>query len=210
MVIDFENVLGLDDQNTTGIGGFVWRITNRWRLDVEYFRVNRSATKTLTATIDWGDETFNIGTSIDATYNFYDTRVSAGYSFYKRSDKELGIGIGLHVAGIEASIQSAGGGVAEAGDVLAPLPVLNFYGSFGLTDEWALRLRADWLSLTYGEYSGDVRSMAIDVLYQPFRHVGFALGMRNLVVDLQVDDPDWRGAARTVFTGPTAVMTVSF
>ena len=68
----------------------------------------------------------------------------------------------------------------------------------------------DWLSLTYGNYTGDVRDMAIDMHYQPYRHVGFALGMRSLVLDLKIDNPDWTGRARTVFTGPAAVMTVSF
>jgi hypothetical protein len=210
VLVDFENALGLEERNLSGIVGFVWRMTDRWRLDIEYFGLNRSATKTLATQVDWGDQTFLIGTTVDATYNFYDTRVSAGYSFFKQRDKELGIGLGLHVAGIKASVQSTTGGVAEGGDVLAPLPVLNLYGSFALTDEWALRLRMDWLSLTYGDYTGDVRSMAIDVHYQPFRHVGFGLGMRNLVLDLTIDDPHWSGRVRMVYMGPTAVMTVSF
>jgi hypothetical protein len=136
-------------------------------------------------------------------------RISTGYSFFKRRDKELGVGIGLHVAGIKTSIQSAGIG-AESTDVLAPLPVLNLYGAFALTNEWAVRMRMDWLSLSYDEYSGDIRGTAIDVLYRSFRHVGFGVGLRTLIVDVEIDSSDWRGKARTAFSGPTAFMSVSF
>jgi len=209
VIVDFEDAFGLDERKLTTIGGFTWRMTERWRLEVEYFGLNRSATRTLATDVDWGNG-FTAGTTVDASFNFYDTRVSAGYSFFKRRDKELGIGLGLHVAGIKASVSDTTGGSAEAADVLAPLPVLNLYGLFALTDEWAVRMRMDWLSLTYGDYTGDIRNMAVDVLYQPFRHVGFGLGMRGLILDVKIEDPSWTGRARTAYTGPAAFMTVSF
>jgi len=210
-VVDFENAFGLEERKLVGIGGFTWRMAERWRLDVEYFLLNRSGTRTLENEITWNGVSFPVGATVDARYNFNDTRVSVGYSFFKRRDKELGVGLGLHVAGIKASVTDAsGGGTAEGSSVKAPLPVVNLYGLFALTDEWALRLRTDWLSLAYGDYSGDIRSAAIDVLYQPFRNVGFGMGMRTLVVDLTIDDPDWTGRVRTAYAGPAAFMTVSF
>jgi|SRR5262245_15909879 len=209
VVVDFEETLGLDERNLTGIGGFLWRISERWRLEVEYFKLDRNATRTLATDVTWGDQTFATGTTVNSKYDFYDVRVSAGYSFFKRRDKELGVGVGLHVAGIKTSLQAAGVG-AESSDVLAPLPVLNLYGAFALTNEWAVRVRMDWLSLSYDSYSGDIRSTAVDFLYQPFRNVGFAFGMRSLIVDVDIDTSDWRGNARTSFSGPTVVMTVSF
>ena len=207
--IDFESALGLEDRNVSGIGGFLWRMTERWRLEVEYFSLNRDASRTLATEVRWGDKVYPIGATVNSSYDFSDARVGVGYSFFKRRDKELGVGVGFHVAGIKASIESSGTG-AEAADVTAPLPVLSFYGAFALTNEWAVRMRADWLSLNYGAYSGDVRSIAMDVLYQPFRNVGFGLGTRSLVLDVEVDKSSWRGRARTAFTGPAAFMTVSF
>ncbi len=208
-VIDFEDALGLTDRSWGAIGGFLWRMTERWRLEVEYFQLNRSGSRTLGTQIEWGNQVFPIGATVNSSYDFSDARVGVGYSFFKRPDKELGVGVGLHVATIKTSIESAGIG-AEATDVLAPLPVLSLYGVFALTNEWAVRMRADWLSLSYDAYSGDVRNMALDVLYQPFRHVGFGLGARNLVLDVTIDKADWVGRARTAFSGPTMYMTVSF
>jgi hypothetical protein len=209
VIVDFENTLGLDDRNLSAIGGFLWRITDRWRLEVDYFSLNRSATRTLAADVSWGNQVFVAGSTVDSTYDFSDIRISGGYSFFKRPDKELGVGFGLHVAGIKAKIQASGTG-AEARDVTAPLPVLNFYGAFALTNEWAVRMRLDWLSLSYDAYSGDLRSSAIDVLYRRYRHVGFGLGLRTFVLDVDIEGSNWVGKARTTYTGPTAFMTVSF
>jgi hypothetical protein len=209
VIVDFENTLGLEERNLSAIGGFLWRITDRWRLEVDYFSLNRNATRTLATDVTWGNQVFPLGSTVDTSYDFSDIRVSGGYSFYKRRDKELGVGVGLHVAGIKTSLQASGVG-AEARDVTAPLPVLNFYGTFALTNEWAVRMRVDWLSLNYDIYSGDLRTTAIDVLYRPFRNVGFGFGARTYVLDVEIDDPQWRGKARTAFTGPTAFVTVSF
>lgn len=210
VVVDFENTLGLEERNLSAIGGFLWRISDRWRFEVEYFSLNRDATRTLENDITWGDlGTITAGTTVNSKYDFSDIRVGVGYSFFKRRDKELGVGFGLHVAGIKTSIQTPVAGT-ESTDVLAPLPVLNLYGTFALTNEWAVRFRLDWLSLNYDAYSGDLRSTAIDVLYRPFRNVGFGLGLRTFVLDVEIDETDWRGRARTTFTGPTAFMTVSF
>ena len=210
VVVDFENTLGLEDRNVSGIGGFVWRMSERWRLEVEYFSLERDASRTLGTNLDWGDiPTIPAGNTVNSSFDFSDIRVGVGYSFFKRRDKELGVGAGLHISGIKTSIESAGFG-AESTDVLAPLPVVSFFGAFALTNEWAVRMRMDWLSLNYDIYSGDFRSTAIDVLYQPFRNVGFGLGLRSYVLDVEVDDTQWQGRARTVFTGPAAFMTVSF
>lgn len=209
VIIDFENALGLEERNWGGIGGFLWRMTERWRLEVEYFEVNRSASRTLAVDVSWGDQTFSKGTTVNSSYDFSDARIGVGYSFFKRPDKELGVGVGLHVASIKSMIGSTGSN-AEAADVLAPLPVLSLYGAFALTKEWAVRMRTDWLSVNYGPYSGDLRNTAIDLLYQPFRNVGFGLGSRTLVFDVEVDKTSWQGRARSAFTGPTAFLTVSF
>ena len=209
VIVDFENTLGLDDRNLSAIGGFLWRVGDRWRLEVDYFSLNRDATRTLGTQVEWGNQVFPVGTTVESRYDFSDIRVSGGYSFFKRRDKELGVGLGLHVAGIKTSLQAAGIG-AESTDVTAPLPVLNFYGTFALTNEWAVRMRVDWLSLNYDIYSGDLRSTAIDVLYQPFKSVGFGFGLRTFVLDVEIDDSTWRGRARTSYTGPTAFVSVSF
>ena len=208
-VVDFEDTFGLDERKTIPSASFMWRITNTWRLDVDYFQLDRSATRTLANQVEWGDDVFPVGATVNASYDFKDIRVAAVYSFFKRQDKEVGIGLGAHVASIKASVESQGIG-EQSSSVTAPLPVVTLFGAFALTNEWAVRVRADWLSMSYDIYSGDIRSTAIDVVYQPFRNFAFGLGIRNLVVDVDIDASDWHGKARTTFTGPAAFVRVSF
>jgi hypothetical protein len=207
--VDFEDTLGLDDRDLVGFGGFRWRFSERWRMEVEYFKLNRSATRTLAAEVTWGDQTFAKGTTVNSIFDFSDIRANVGYSFYKTRDKELGAGFGAHVTKMKADVNASGIG-EEGSNVLAPLPVVNLYGIFALTDQWAVSMRADWLSLSYGDYTGDIRNMALDVLYQPFRHVGFGLGARSLVIDVSIDSSNWHGSANMAFQGPIAFVTASF
>ena len=209
VVIDFEETLNLDDRSTVPTLGGFWRVTDNWRVRFDYFELNRDATRTLLSDVDWGDQTFLAGDTVNSTLNFSDLRLSAAYSFFKRRDKELGVGIGLHIANIETSLQS-GASNAENADITAPLPVLNFYGMFALTDEWALDIHADWLSLSSGDFSGDILDISVNALYQPFENIGFGLGVRSLVIDVEIEDASWNGQARLSFHGPTAFMTVSF
>jgi hypothetical protein len=206
--INFEGSLDLTKRYLSPTASVFWRASDSWRLNAEYFSAPRSATRTLSDDLDWGDTTFPAGTTVNSSFDFSDLRLSAVYAFFRRQDKEIGIGLGLHVASIDASIEAAGSGT-EAADVLAPLPVVNFYGMFALTDEWALDMSADWLSLTYGDYSGSLRNIEIDVLYQPFRHVGFGLGVRSMTINLGIDHSDWRGEAVMSFQGPTMYMIVT-
>lgn len=207
--VNFEDALGLDDRKLVGEGSMQWRFAQRWRLDVGYFGITRRATRTLSQTIEWGDQTFDIGDEVDSKFRISDLRTSVGYSFFRRSDKELGVGLGLHSTALRASIDSTTGG-AEAADVLAPLPVLSLYGNFALTDTWAMTTRLDWLSLTYDDYDGEIRSVALDFLYQPFRHVGFGFGWHSLLINLGVDKTDWRGQMRLAYQGPAAYLSFSF
>jgi hypothetical protein len=209
VAINFEDTLDLERRSVAANAGVFWRASENWRLDFEYFEITRDATRNLSQDIQWGDETFTAGTTVNSSFDFSDLRISAAYSFFKRQDKELGVGVGLHVASIKSGIQATGTG-AEAADVTAPLPVLNVYGMFALTDKWAVNMRADWLSLSYGDYSGDVRNLELNVLYQPYDNIGFGVGVRSLIIDVDMDDTDWRGYARLAFQGPTAFVTTSF
>jgi hypothetical protein len=157
----------------------------------------------------WGDNTFAVGTQVSSNLTISDLRTAIGYSFFRRTDKELGIAAGVHTLGYKASIDGGTFG-ARTESVTAPLPVLSLYGQFALTDTWALSVRSDWLSLEYDKYSGSIRAARIDVVYQPFKHVAFGLGMHALTLKLDVQNERSKFQARSTFQGPAAFMSVSF
>jgi hypothetical protein len=218
--VNFEDALGLDSRRWVGEAGAYWRITDHWRLDVDYFSIKRSGTRQLGQSVTWGDFTYAAGTNVDASTKVSDLRAVVGYSFFKRPDKELGLGFGLHATGFDASINASGsaggggvtssGGGATSNNITAPLPVFTLYGSFALTDTWALSLRSDWLSLSYDKYSGAIRSTAVDFVYQPFTHLAFGFGMHSLLIKLDVHNPNSSAEGRFTAYGPAAYAAYSF
>jgi hypothetical protein len=207
--VSFEDALGLESRKLVGELTMYWRFAENWRLDLNYFNLKRSADRTLTADIAWGDNTYTAGTVVSSTLEISDLRAAVGYSFFRRRDKELGLGFGLHATGFKGSLEGAAAG-ARSESVTAPLPFLVLYGSFALTDTWALSMRADWLSLSYDKYSGGIRAMALDVVYQPYKNFAFGFGMHSLTLKLDVDDEDAKFSARLALQGPAAFVSYSF
>jgi hypothetical protein len=207
--VNFEDMLGLDKIRLIGEASLYWRFTERWRVDLGYWNLNRHGTRTLEQDVNWGGNTYPIGTTVDSKYRISDLRAAVGYSFFRRPDKELGFGFGLHRAGIETSLDAAGIGATNQ-NVTAPLPFLMLYGNFALTDTWALSLRSDWLSLSYDKYSGGIRATAVDFVYQPFAHWAFGFGVHSLTVKLDVNNPTSQLQTRLVFQGPAAFASFSY
>ena len=207
--IDFEQALGMDTQKTVPDAFFRWRFAERWRLEAEYFELNRTGDKVVQQDITWNGQTFVVGTEVLSKFNFSDIRTSVGYSFFKTKDKELGVGFGFHMASYDVGLQAAGSS-NEAKKILAPLPVFSVYGQFALTEHWAVGGRMDRFSMSYDKYDGNITSMALDLNYQPFRHVGFGLAYRSLFVILKATGDDYTARFAQTFQGPLFYLNASF
>ena len=208
-VVNFEQ--SLDMQRSKAVPSLFarWRLGERWRIDAEYFEFNRSATRTIDADIQWGDQVFPVNSQVQSTFDFSDLRVSAGYSFFRTKDKELGVALGFHLASYDVRLSTANLG-SEGEDVLAPLPVLSVYGQFALTDRWAVGSRLDRFSLSYDKYDGSLTSLGLDILYQPFRNVGFGAGYRGLFIRMDAEGDNRTLSFRQSFEGPTFFVNASF
>ena len=211
--IDFERALGMTTQKIVPDAGFRWRFGERWRLEAEYFQLNRSGDKIVGQDITWNGVVIPAQSQVLSKFNFSDIRTSVGYSFFKAKDKELGVSFGFHMASYDVGLQAVTGPAASAGNqakkVLAPLPVLSAYGLFALTDEWAVGARLDRFSMSYNNYDGNISSIGIDVNYQPFRHIGFGLAYRSLFIILKATGPDFTAQFNQTFQGPLLYMNAS-
>jgi hypothetical protein len=206
--VTLEDSLGMDDRKAVPNAIARIRFGERWRFEAEWFQLNRDAQRVVNRDIQFGDQVFPINTQVSSSFDFYDLRLSAGYSFFKRPDKELGVGLGLHVAQYDISLAGANLG-SQQEDVLAPLPVISLYGQFALTDQWAVGGRLDRFALNYDKFSGSLSSMALDLTWQPFRHVGFGIGYRSLFIRMEAEDVRTLKFKQT-FEGPTLFVTASF
>jgi hypothetical protein len=211
-VVDFQNTLGMSSTAWGPDAEFRWRMSEHWRLEVSYFWLGQNGNKSIDRDIQWGDVVYPVNAQVTSTLNFSDLRTSVGYSFYKTSDKELGVGLGLHVLGYQASLGTPSQGT-EGGNVLAPLPVLSIYGGFALDEQWSVGARLDLFSLTYQQYHGGITVLGLNLLYQPFRHVGFGVGYTGLFLNFQADSTglgSFQGKLNQNVQGPSFYVTASF
>ena len=208
--IDFERTLGLEDKKLVFDATGRWRFTERWRLEAEYFALNRSGTRTSDRQIDWGNQIFPTNVQLNTSLDFSDARVSVGYSFFKTVDKELGLALGVHVADYRASIDSPQLQERQNGKVTAPLPVLSLYGQFALTRAWALGVRLDRFALSYDDYDGNITAIGLDIQWEIFRHFVVLGGYRNFFLKLDANKDKWHGRIDQSYQGPLLQLQASF
>src|SRR5512134_2641908 len=143
--INFEEDLGYAERNDMpAILGSV-RLGERWKVEAEYLSLRRDNSRALSRTINWGDNSYTVGTTVTSEFSSDIFRVSGGYSFIKDAQKELGVTFGFHVTDFNISISASSIG-SDTGEALAPLPTLGLYGAYALTPKWLLSGRVDIFS----------------------------------------------------------------
>ena len=208
-LIDFEDDMGLDETSLIGLFDARWHFTKRWQLEVEYFKLDRDNEKQVQRVIDWGDLNVPVNGVAKGSFNIEDFRVSFGYSFFRTKDKEVGVGLGAHVAKLEAGLSTRNFG-SDVASQTAPLPFLTLYARMALTDRWLLSMRVDRLSLDTGDIDGQVFSSGLDVIYQPWRHFSIGVGFRDINFQVESTSEDWRGKAQIQQSGPALYFSTSF
>jgi hypothetical protein len=209
-LIDFEDDLGLEKDNEIGVFEFSMRMFERWRLDAEYFKLDRDNEKQVSRTLDWGRLSFPINAGVRSNFDLEDVRISVGYSFFRSPDKEVGLGLGAHVMSLEAALSTRNLGAERASIDSAPLPVVNFYARMALTDRWLLNVRIDRLSLDAGDIDGSIFDVEADFVYQPWRHFNIGLGYRDINLEATSIGAKWRGKAQVRQNGPVLFVSSTF
>jgi len=207
--VNLEDMLGLSDHKTVGeIQGRV-RLGEKWRIEAEYFSLNRSSSRAISKDINWGDNTYHAGTTVASQFDSDIFRLSLGYSFIKNTEGELGVAIGAHITDFTTSLGASNVGTS-ARDTLAPLPTIGLYGAYAFTPRWLLSGRGDIFSIKYGDYDGTLVNVTAKVDYRVSRHFGVGVGYRYVDYDVNMTKPRFTGNINYVFNGPTVYATTSF
>ena len=207
--VNFEEDLGLDDRKIQAAVLGRLRLGDRWRIEGEYFSLDRSGTRAINRTINWGGNIYPVGIVVNSEFDSDIYRLSAGYSFIKNPQAEFGIALGLHVTDFTASL--AGANVAKrTGDALAPLPTIGFYGAYAITPRWLLSGRVDFFSLNYNDYDGSLINLVGAVDYRFTRNFGIGVGYRYVDYDLEVTKSSFTGSVQYQFSGPVLYLIGSF
>ena len=194
VLIDVEDALGMDSQNTSFRVGGSYRIgeKRRHRVDLEYFYFNRDSNKTLGQNITVDNVLFPSGTNVDATFNFQIVKAAYSYSFFQDNRMDLAASIGLFVMPLKFEITASGaGGKSEDLKFTAPLPVLGLRGDFAITPRWFFRSKLEFFYLEYQDFTGGLMDTNLAVEYNPWKNWGFGFGVESTKIKLSAEGSDY-------------------
>jgi len=212
--IDFEKDLGLKRNVGTFMANFQWRISRRWRMDVSYYQLNRSANVSLQRSFDFGDNTYNVNANVSSFFNNTIYRVSWGYAIIAKPTAELGLLLGTHTlqTNIGIGVISGGAGVAykDNYNLTAPLPDLGIWGGVALGKRWALNGEFDYLTITTGNVKGDIVGYNASLNFKATQHLDLSLGYTGFNFTIDADNNAQSGHIGWGYNGPSFTANIRF
>jgi len=192
--IDLDE-LGVDGSDTSFYLAGRWRFADSWRLDVEYFGLNQDAFGIAPRDLEYEDVTIPAGSTAEVDFRSDIYAIMLGWSFLRDERKELGVGLGLHVADLKSSITGSGfvDGIpvpiaSDKSDITAPLLNVRLYGGYAFTPELAIEAAVGYFSLNYDKYDGELVTATAVLEWRPHKNFGIGAGYTYFDVDLDVDE----------------------
>jgi hypothetical protein len=207
--IDFDEVIGVDDDDTSGSFTFRWRYSKNWSFWAQGWEVDSRGGQILTEDIDWEDVTFNEGSYVRGGVENTVVRVYFGRTIHSGEKHEFGLGAGFHWLSLGAFIAGQAeindepiGFYADEVSADAPMPNVGGWFLYSPSKRWLIEARADWLDISVGEYSGGIWNSYVGVNFQVARHLGIGLSYQYFKLNAEVDASDWKGGAKLEYSGP--------
>jgi hypothetical protein len=173
--VDQERDLALDDRRPYGGLLMGRRIGERFRIEVELTRSQRSGVALLPADVTLDGVTWVGGSALRTDFAFRTTRVSGGFSAVVLPEAEFGVAFGGHVVGVRRTFEgtSTGGARYTAESDATVQPLLGLYASFDLARVLRLAGRVD-SSIDDDDYL----QIDLSATLRPAPNVGIGIGWR--------------------------------
>lgn len=220
--ISFEQNLGLDDSEATGLLYIDWRFFKHHAVSYRYFDLQRSAvTSSSTVAIAVGEEVFDVSLPIQSFFDITAHEIAYSYSLLFDDRKDLFIGAGISFQDLALGIQGTESS-PNPGQILnvtldstAPMPTLNVGFNYAFSDNWLFQSRLGWLAveleLGSGEdLSGQIINANAGIWWKAFKNVGFFAQYQLFDVDVDYGDQGVRFAIDYDYKGPVLGVNVNF
>ena len=215
--IDFDKVLGVDDDDVSASLTFRWNFGEKWSLWGQAWRVNAKGGALLLEDVEWQNLVFQEGSFVNAGVENSVIRAFFGRKISYGPRHEFGLGLGFHWLELSAFIEGEAlvndiPSGFQRGDVSAGAPMPNIGGWFyySASKRWLLEARLDWLDVSVGDYSGSIWNSSVGVNFQAFRNMGISLNYQIFALNAEVDSGDWRGGAELSYHGPFLALTANW
>lgn len=143
--VRLEDEIDMDDNTDSFRADLYWRLGRRHRIDLGWFDLKRSGTRTIERDIRWGELEFDVGASVTAELQTEVIPLRYSYNILTGEDHELGLGFGIYGMMLRASMQgqvstgSGGGASVEDSETFrtpVPLPLFSIQGGWAFADRF--------------------------------------------------------------------------
>jgi hypothetical protein len=205
-----EEDFGLDDNLTQGRMELLFRMRERNRLRVDYFKTDRDGRQNLTRQIDFGDQTFQTGELVQSELNWRMLGFTYMRSLLLRERFEIGVGLGIYLieANASAAVQARFAREDVDGVGAFPTPILD--ATWRISSRWSVTARGQYFSSEVDEFTGSLGDFHADVQYRWRRNFTVGLGYSVIQANLEVNDADFPGLFDLDVAGPELFFRVSF
>lgn len=207
--VDFNDAFKVSRSESTGAMNFRWRFGEKWSLAGQYWSVSDVGKATLEEDVEWRDVVLEQGTFAKGEVGVDIARIFFGRKFSTSPKHEFGAGLGAHWLKLSASVE--GQVLTNLGDTehyrdsvssAAPLPNLGAWYTYAFSPRWAITAKADWLSVSFDEYSGSLLNAGAGIDWAIMEHFGVGLSYNYFKIDVDVKKSDWKGSTRNTQQGP--------
>jgi len=172
--------------------GSRWRPGRRHEIELAYLLTGRSADKTLSREIAFGDTTFTAGLRVHSQFD--DSRLLLTYRFaiVVRESWQFGVGVGLGAFFINPTLDALAGGesrnveYSQSTSAIGPTASLGLYGRFLLSPTWYLETDARALAGSVDRYTVRIFEGGVALRHFITRQWGFegAYGYSGIRLDI--------------------------
>ena len=188
--IQMEGDLGLESTMTVArLGGHFWA-KPRHRLDFSLFDLSRTASRQIDETIEFGDETFVVDTTVHSTFDFEILKADYTFAALRRTEGFVGITAGLYITSFKLGLSEATLGSFESEELTAPLPVIGVRGDWRITDRISVLGYAQWFKLEVDDTGGRLSDYLVGAEYQVSRRFDLGIAYNDVSMRIDADEPD--------------------
>ena len=216
--VNFDDTFGVGDFDRFRVDG-LWRIAPRHLIRAMYFQNNRNATRSIERDVNFQDETFPVGATVDAHTELTVAQLSYEYAFLRRENYELAGGIGIHYLdlglSLDATLSAQGNQASRRADASAstqaPLPVLGLRWFWRLPHNFYVAAQAQYFYIEFDPYKGSLTDLKATVVWQATDHFGVGVGYNDFRFSFDISDNGaFDGRLRWNYGGAMAFATFMF
>jgi len=210
--VSFEGDLGGEDSKALPTFDMLWRFNPRHAIEASVISLRREGQTTLRGTINWGDVSFPVNSTINSNFDSDIVRLAYRWSMIHDDRAELGVLLGVHYTRIETSISSTGSNasLSDSASVEYPLPTIGLVGAVRLGDNWRLAGFGQLLKLKINDYDGEVLNFSAGIEWAFSQGMYAGLGYDYYKYNLVSTKDNARGEFNYEFDGPKLYFGWSF